>query len=103
MILSKHELENEMTDPKSLHVVITLANGKEYISVEFDTRDERAELESLVRRAATDELQVMSFKARNGSWILLPNDVLKTASFELVPTYDALRPEPVFPAPERGW
>lgn len=92
-----------MTDRKSLHVVITLANGKEYISVEFDTRDEMAELENLVRRAATDELQVMSFKERNGSWILLPNDALKTASFELVPTYNTLRPEPVFPAPERGW
>ena len=101
MILSKHELENEMSDPKSLYVVVTLATGKEYTSVEFDTPDEKTELESLVRRAATDELRVMSFKARNGSWVLIPGDALKTASFELVPTYEAVSAEPVFPAPER--
>ena len=92
-----------MTDPKSLRVVVTLASGKEYTSLEFDTPDERAELESLVRRAATDELRVMSFKARNGSWVLIPGDALKTATFELVPTYAVARPEPVFPGPERSW
>ena len=103
MILSKRELENEMADPKSMHVVVTLANGKEYISTEFDTPAEMTQLEILVRRAATDELRVMSIKAQNGSWVMIPKEALKTASFEVVPTYEAPHTGLVFPAPERGW
>lgn len=92
-----------MTSPKSLHVIVTLANGKEYVSTVFDTPDEMTDLEGAVTRAATGNSEVLSFKAASGSWVLIPVEALKTASFELVPTYAVARPEPVFPGPERSW
>lgn len=92
-----------MASLKSLRVIVTLTNGKEYVSTAFDTPDEMTDLEGAVTRAATGNSEVMSFKAASGSWVLIPADALKTASFELVPTYEAARPEPVFPEPERSW